>query len=434
LGGAGVQRSVKFVRHLPDLDFAPIVVSGPKTSDSSWPPKDTSMEQEIPPDVPVLRPTVELPESEHPRRFTFIQRFLKQQSAASKAWIANAVEIGRKVAVEQGVDLVYASMSPFNSAEAAERLSHLLGVPWVADLRDPWALDDVMVFPTRWHLRAELKRMRAALASASVIIMNTPEASRALCEAFAGFAERVVTITNGYDPEDFQGPAPAGDPKVFRIVHTGHLHARLGLRHRKSRWFRRLLGGERVPVDLLTRSHFFLLRALAHWKDEEPSIQGQVELVLAGALSTEDRMVVEASGVSDMVRLDGYLSHLESIRLMRSANLLFLPMQKLPHGVRSRIVPGKTYEYLAARRPILAAVPDGDAKDFVEASGLGDVCAPDDVAGMLAVLKRRFTAFGSGASPPPANDAFLNQFGRWELSRRLAATFEGVLAAQQTRV
>ncbi len=33
---------------------------------------------------------------------------------------------------------------------------------------------------------------------------------------------------------------------------------------------------------------------------------------------------------------------------MRSADLLFLPMQNLPPGVRATIVPGKTYEYLAS--------------------------------------------------------------------------------------
>jgi glycosyltransferase involved in cell wall biosynthesis len=288
----------------------------------------------------------------------------------------------------------------------------------------------MMVYPTYWHLRAKLKQMCAALESASVIIMNTPEASRALRETFPEFSDRVVTITNGYDAQDFEGTAPETDSKIFRIVHTGHLHTRLGSRHRKTRWIRRALGGERVPINLLTRSHIFLLRALEAWKTQEPTIQGCVELVLAGALTQADRAAVDASDVSAMVRLDGYLSHAESIQLLRSADLLFLPMHALPGGVRSRIVPGKTYEYLAAQRPILAAVPEGDAREFVLASGLGHVCEPDDVQSMIAILKQLFKGSSEEANHPRVSDVFLRQFERKELTRQLAAAFHGVLAKE----
>jgi hypothetical protein len=64
-----------------------------------------------------------------------------------------------------------------------------------------------------------------------------------------------------------------------------------------------------------------------------------------------------------------YVPPAESVALIRLADLLFLPMRDLPPGVRVTIVPGKTYEYLASRRPILAAVSDGDARDLLESGG-----------------------------------------------------------------
>ena len=82
---------------------------------------------------------------------------------------------------------------------------------------------------------------------------------------------------------------------------------------------------------------------------------------------------------SPFVRIRGYLNHLESIALIRSADLLFLPLQNLPAGQRAGNVPGKTYEYLAADRPILAALPDGDARDLVTAAGAAYVVDPDDL-------------------------------------------------------
>jgi hypothetical protein len=110
---------------------------------------------------------------------------------------------------------------------------------------------------------------------------------------------------------------------------------------------------------------------------------------------------------------------------------LFLPMQALPSGERARIVPGKTYEYLAARTPILAAVPEGDARDFVLASGLGDVCEPDDVDAMVASLRAHSGASGGEAAGAPAD--FTRQFERKELTRQLAEALTSVIAAAPRR-
>jgi hypothetical protein len=70
------------------------------------------------------------------------------------------------------VDAIIASMSPFSTARAAARIAQELGKPWIADLRDPWALDEVLVYPTALHRRAAERRMGADLSSAAAIVMN----------------------------------------------------------------------------------------------------------------------------------------------------------------------------------------------------------------------------------------------------------------------
>jgi len=127
------------------------------------------------------------------------------------------------------------------------------------------------------------------------------------------------------------------------------------------------------------------------------------------------------------VRFVGYLPHDQSVALLRSADLLFLPMHDLPPGERARIVPGKTYEYMAARRPILAAVPEGDARDFVRASGLGHVCGPADRDGMLAILEARLRAFRAREPDPPVDERFLARFERGALAAQLAEVLEAAL-------
>ena len=92
------------------------------------------------------------------------ERWLGLPSAWSRWWISGAVEAGAQF---DDVDVVYSWMSPYDSAEAALRLSQAIGKPWVADLGDPWALDEMMVFPSGLHRQQELRRMRRLLASAA---------------------------------------------------------------------------------------------------------------------------------------------------------------------------------------------------------------------------------------------------------------------------
>lgn len=331
-------------------------------------------------------------------------------------WIDGAVELGQAVAA----DVVYASMSPYETATAAARLSARLGRPWVADLRDPWALDEMIVYPTALHRRRELRAMRRVLAGADAVVMNTPEAAERLTAAFPEFAgKRVEVIANGFDPGDFAGPSPERDDDRFRIVHTGYLHTALGRRERSARRLRRLLGGAYGSVDILTRSHVFLLDAIRRLATADPEAAGRIEIHLAGVLSDAD--LDAAAGAP--VHAHGYVSHAGTVALMRSADLLFLPMHDLAPGQRAGIVPGKTYEYLGARRPILAAVPDGDARDLLQAAGSAYLCRPADVDCMADALGRALEAKRRGETLPPPREDLLRRYERRALTERLASVF-----------
>ena len=262
------------------------------------------------------------------------------------------------------MELIYASMSPFETGSAAARLSVKLGKPWVADLRDPWALDEMQVYPSRWHRRLDLRAMRALLSTASAVVMNTEESAR-LVRAFPELSRTpVLAVPNGYDAEDFAPVQPRPPASRFRIVHTGYLHTELGRGLAAGRLARRMLGGDLSGVNILSRSHVYLLEAIDRLIAADASVAERLELHLAGILSEAD---VEVARRSPVVRMPGYLPHAETVALLSSADLLFLPMHDLPKGARATIVPGKTYEYLASGRPILAAVPDGDARDLLDA-------------------------------------------------------------------
>jgi len=318
------------------------------------------------------------------------------------------------------VDLVVASMSPFESSAVAARLSDRLGVPWVADLRDPWALDEMIVFPSGIHRRLALRRMRRALESANAVVMNTPEATRRVSTAFRLRDTPVRTITNGFDAEDFSSPRPERTDGAFRIVHAGYLHTELGYEHRRRRRVRRLLGATAFDVDILTRSHVYLLEALSRLA----SAGGPpVELHLAGVLSAGDLDHAR----QQFVKVHGYLSHRETVELIRSADLLFLPMHDLPAGVRAGIVPGKTYEYLAAGRPILAAVPDGDARDLLTEAGNAYLCRPKDLDAMVEAISTELARRREAPKPREPDARVVERYERRRLTAQLAELFDDLL-------
>ena len=146
---------------------------------------------------------------------------------------------------------------------------------------------------------------------------------------------------------------------------------------------------------------------------------------LAGPLTDADHDVI---GDAPFVREHGYLAHSETVRLMRTADLLFLPMQDLPPGQRAGLVPGKTYEYLAAGPPILAAVPDGDARDLLQEAGHALVCAPKDVSGLASHIEATVARWRNGASSPTARAEVIARYERRRQTEDLARVFDRVLA------
>jgi len=298
----------------------------------------------------------------------------------------------------------------------------MLGVPWVADLRDPWALDEMFVYPSSVHRAAELREMGKLLESAAAIVMNTAEARGALIQAFPALEPRISAhVPNGFEPSELRvAPEPRSD-SAFRIVHTGYLHTELASGRLRGT-ARRLLGGAIAGVAIGARSHFHLVAAIDALRRDEPQLGDRIELHLAGVTSETDITAADRS----YINWRGYLSHAESIALMRSADALFLPMHDLPPGRRASIVPGKTYEYLAAGPPIVAAVPDGDARDLLARAGNALLCRPRDEAALAVAIR----TLAAGTPPGPARRDLLAEFERRALVARLAAVLDVAVGDQ----
>lgn len=426
-GGGGVQRSLKFVKYLPECGYDPLVLTAKPNNERRWTPTDQALMDEVPKSVKVS--SVSLPDEVHvPSKLERAAReLLGMRSRFGLTWMNEAIEAGTKLVNAEKPELIFVTLSPFEGADAAAEISRRTGIPWVADLRDPWALDEFQLHRTRWHRSLEKAQMENSLKSAELIIMNTPESARRLAAAFPKLqASKIVSLTNGYDASDFSGEVAPIDGDKFAIVHSGYFHAESGLTERGRQFQYRLLGRTIPGVERLPRSHYFLLQALEQWLTEDPSIVNDVRIHCVGVLSKSDQALIDQSPAKPLFECSGYLSHTECLRYVRGADLLFLPMHKMPAGMKAGIVPGKAYEYMAAGRPILATVPDSDARDFVRSAGTGVVCEPGDVHGMLAALKDQHAKWKAGAERPRWNGEFVRQFERKNLTLKLAEFLDRV--------
>jgi glycosyltransferase involved in cell wall biosynthesis len=224
----------------------------------------------------------------------------------------------------------------------------------------------------------------------------------------------VTSVPFGYDAAAFAGEPPARADDRFRIVHVGEFHTEIGRRQERHRGLRRVLGGD-SPANVLARSPLYLLRALERVGSD------RVELHLAGRLSAADEEILAGS---PLVHRHGYLPHADAVALMRSADLLFLPMYDV--SGRAGLVPGKTYEYLASGRPILAAVPDGDARDLLRDAG-AHVVAPTDDAAMADVIRQELD------EPTEPGPARLDRYEYAAVTRSLAEILDGVIGRRVLR-
>ena len=93
------------------------------------------------------------------------------------------------------------------------------------------------------------------------------------------------------------------------------------------------------------------------------------------------------------------------------------------------------YEYVAAQRPILAAVPEGDARDILREAGTAHICAPDDLDAMAGAIEAEMARRQSGQPSPRASQQFLERFERQTIAKRYAELLDEVagVSFDQTR-
>jgi glycosyltransferase involved in cell wall biosynthesis len=372
------------VRYLPRYGWQPIVVAPPRVP---WEPEDASLLAQVPPETPI-------------ERVPFASGLfgkIARSFAPESGWLWQASGACKRMIREHRPEAILTSSPPGCVHLLGRRLQKRHGLPWLADFRDPWVTNHPI---SRWTLGLryagwlEGKVMRQA----NQLIANTPLNQRGWAEAYPREAHKMVTITNGYDPERFrqgqsasEGPTqPLAGAGALTILHAGELY------------------GGRDPRPLLD--------ALQALKTER--IDVQVDFLGRKTEQVVDLPAeIRRRGLEDCVRLHEQVAYEEAIRKMIRADILLLI-----HTPACRVgVPAKLYEYLGAGGPILAlAEPDSDiAWVLRESQVLHRIAPPLDVPRIKQALVELTRAVRAGHPAVPDRTA-LEQFTRERMAQRFA--------------
>ena len=417
-GGSGVQRWVKFAKYLPSEGWQPVVYT-PENPDLTT--VDTSLEAEIPASVEVLRtPIVEpyglyrkmMGKSASRKEVTPItsgEKSLKQRIMLwvranlfvpdpRVSWVRPSVRFLKDYLKKHPVDLMITTGPPQSMHLIGLQLHRDTGIPWVADFRDPWSRHYSLPYlPLSGRTWRKIRRLeQEVLDECSTVLTVTPFVQK---EYEAQTRTPVAMITNGYDEEDFAADVtPDG---FFNLTQTGYLAAD---------------GNPAV-----------LWKALGEMAGKDPAFREQLRIRLAGLVDKAVYDAIDQEGLTPNLVDLGYCSHATAIREQQAASVLLIPLRNAPE-MRS-ILPGKVFEYMAARRPVLGfGQPDGVQAQILKETGAGITCDWEDEAGVRSFVQKAWEQHLAGGVPATRGD--VARYSRRSLTRQLSALLDQVAEKQ----
>jgi len=356
-GSSGVQRTLRFMQHLPAAGWQPLILS---VDPRAYEYCSDDLLKEIPADT-VVRRAFALDAARH---LAFRGRYIGWTARPDRwmLWKYAGIRAGLQMIRRYRPDAIWSTYPIATAHVIGTELHRQTGLPWLADFRDPMAQEGYPRDPLTWQSFKNIETQTIRNASRS--IFTTPGAARVYRQRYPEAGERIVVLENGYDEESFAGAPPADQTSAalndgaITLLHSGvvypeerdptQLFEALRLIKEKHR-----LASGKLKIRFRSSGHDHLLKELA----EKHGVQESIECCPP---------IPYRQALAEMLRADGLL-------VMQAS------------GCNEQI-PAKIYEYLRAGRPIIALTdPVGDTASTLLAAGVKDI-APLDAAEKIADL------------------------------------------------
>ncbi len=388
-GGSGVQRWLKMSKYLPEYGWQPVIYT---TENAEYPIIDHSLEKDVAPNIEVIRRPITEPYSAYKKflginkdetvKMGFIQEKEKDKNWKSDlslwvrgnffipdarcGWVKPSVRYLKEYLNEHHVDAIISTGPPHSMHLIALKLKEALGLPWIADFRDPWTEIDYYndLHLTAWADRKHHRLEQEVLTKADKVVTVAPDGARRLGRLGN---RNVRTIYNGFDRND-DAQTPVNLSEQFTITYLG------------------VLSKIQNPSNLW--------QALAELIKEDSGFDKNLKINMIGQIDSAVVSSINENGLTQYVAYSPYMPHDQVSAVHRSSTLLLLLLMPDSEPRAKGLLTGKLFEYMASGRPILCIGPeDGDAARILRETGAGQTISFEDKEKIKEALKNLYQRY-----------------------------------------
>ena len=406
-GGPGVQRWVKFTKYLPDFGIEPIVLI---PENPTYPFQDDTLTNEISPDLKLFK----LPINEPYKLANIFGKKSKQLSSgiinpsnkqslierlllfirgnffipdARIMWVNSAYKKAKTLIENFNIDTVITTGPPHSIHLIGRKLKINCNVSWISDFRDPWtAIGYHNKLKLLSFARARHRKLEAIILNSSdQIIVTSPATKR---EFQSKTNTPISIITNGYDN--------INDSSIIKSNHflISHIGSLLTERNPKTLW-----------------------KVLKSMVRNDTEFAKSLRIELYGIVAEPVKESIKFHELDDYVTYKGYVSHEDAIAAQKASQLLLLIESN--SNSASYIIPGKLFEYIASKSPIIAIGPStSDIKKIIANTCSGNYFSYLEENSLKATLKMYFKNFQESEIKSKTKN--FESYSRYELTSKLS--------------
>ena len=417
-GGIGVLRCLKFAKYLRNFGWEPVIFTA---QNPHYPSLDPSNEKDVPENVEVIKGKIWEPYSLY-KIFTGQKKdanvnnifYVKETEVsalhklsvwirsnffipdARSKWINPSVKLLLNYLKENPVDAILTNGPPHTNTRIGTLLKQKTGIPFLSDYQDPWTQVDYFrsLRLTKWGLAKHQRLEQEAFEAADHVTIVSPSWKKDLA---AIGAKNISVIPWGFDPDDFQaGQIPIDEQ--FTLTHLG------------------IMGYDRNP-----KVFFQVINELIK---EDPEFEKDFALNLFGQVDYTLVKEAKSIGIESVFNVKGAVPRKEAIARTNSSNVLLLLLNQ-QDNVMGRI-PGKLFEYLASKRPIIVlGPPNSDVANIIAETERGITLDYNDSVGIKKALLHYYGLYkDQSLSKPLEKD--ISQYSSINLTKKLAGLLDDI--------
>lgn len=389
-GSSGIQRTLRFVQHLPKFGWEPIVLSADprayeRTSDD--------LMQEIPEGTIVSRAFA----LDTARHLSLKGRYFAAMARPDRwiSWKFAGIREGMQLIEKFRPDAIWSTYPIATAHVIGAELHRRSGLPWIADFRDPMAQEGYPADPITHQQYINIEK--TTVEQANISLFTTPGAARIYRQRYPEFAQKIDVLENGYDEPSFQQaeaalPAERAplNPGAFTFLHSGIIYP-----------------SERDPTQLF--------QALAKLKENQPETIGKLKIRFRASVHDDLlQQLAKNYDVAAFIETMPSVGYSEALgEMLRADGLLLMQAANCNDQI-----PAKIYEYLRAGKPIFGLTDHfGDTANVLRQAGCTTIADLNSANEILDILVRFLD--GDSAHGTLSRSVIVSA-SRFERTKRLA--------------